>query len=156
LFMRLNPTKRVGVALVGFARVPAAYAALRRTVGNLLPDYNMRDPPQALPKEDQHRLDTSAYVGSFGNSMKKVDVSHESGGSLVLETVSERRSEFESRGRGTLVPARHDSFFVIQPNTTRMFFIQYLKSTPSGGFDLLWDITTLWKRRHVPSPLGLA
>ena len=145
VFVRLHPSRRAALAFLCLGHSPAAYAALGRFVGHALPELSGQQPPRLLTDQEQKELEASRFVRSFGNKARRIAVTGGSPDALQL-TTSETGPTQAPFGSGFLVPAEQNSFFVRQPNTSGMFFAQYLKSDESADFDLLWDIKTLWKR----------
>jgi hypothetical protein len=146
MFVRLHPSQGIAVALLCFANAPAAYGALGGMLGDLLPEMRVRNSPRLLTEEERSEMRVAKYVGSFGNKGRRIVVTGDSAGTLRVTTASGPGRGAPPVGSGMLQPAADDSFFIGRPNTSGMFFVQYLKSRESSDLDMLWDIRALWKR----------
>jgi CubicO group peptidase (beta-lactamase class C family) len=146
VLVRLHPTKAFGLVFVCMSEASAAYATIGRLLGEPLPELALRRAPSLLSAQECREMDPSRYCGTFGNRARRIAVATSSERELQVATSEGVRSAVV--GRGPLLPATDDSFFIGRPNTSDMFFLQYLNSGESEEFDLIWDIRALWKRRN--------
>lgn len=151
VYVRLNPVERVALAWLAMGHTSSSTAALARLFGGSWPALKGQVLPRLLSQSEASRVDQSRYTGTFGNRARRVQVIRTDRG-LKVATRETEASHRVFAGEGTLVPAANHCFFVRPPNTTNLFFVQYLDVGSTTDLNFIWDIRTLWGRTPETDP----
>lgn len=149
VMVRFNPVANIALALTGTDQ-RSSDTAYRALFSDILPEFSDTEilPPAMLGAEQWEQSDRQRYHGVYQNSRWQLHLDCSDSKHLRLKAY-DRTSAFSldtPNIKRFLKPAANHVFFAFPSDPINFPFVQFIEPTESGGFQYLWNGSTLWKR----------